>query len=65
MFLLAEDEMPDDFVRKLNEIGDGTPRDIQAPTDDTTFERQSREKVKLYRLVNIIMCYSMLIIMST
>lgn len=42
--------MPSDFVRKLNEIGEGTPKDIQAPTDDTTFERQSRDLVKLYRL---------------
>lgn len=41
----------DDFVKKLNAEGEGTPRDIQPPTDDATFERQSRDAVKLYRLV--------------
>ena len=42
--------MPDEFVRKMNEIADGTTRDIQAPTDDTTFERKSRDLVKLYQV---------------
>lgn len=38
-----------DFVKKLNAEGEGTPRDIQSPTDDTAFERQSKDAVKLYR----------------
>lgn len=42
----------DDFVKKLNAEGEGTPRDIQPPTDDATFERQSRDAVKLYRYVS-------------
>lgn len=38
------------FVKSLNAIGDeATIRNIQPPTDDTTFERQSRDLVKLYR----------------
>ena len=44
----------EDFIKKLNFEGEGTPRDIQPATDDTTFERQSRDAVKLYRLVVII-----------
>ena len=42
--------MPNDFVRKMNEIADGTTHDIQPPTDDTTFERKSRDLVKLYQV---------------
>ena len=38
------------FVRKMNKIADGTPSDIQPPTDDTTFERKSRDLVKLYQV---------------
>ena len=41
----------EEFVKKLNAEGEGTPRDIQPATDDTTFERQSRDAVKLYRYV--------------
>ena len=38
------------FIKNMNAVVvDGTPRDIQPPTDDTTFERKSRELVKLYR----------------
>ena len=42
--------MPSEFVRKMNEIADGTPRDIQPPTDDVSFERKSRDLVKLYQV---------------
>ena len=42
--------MLSEFVRKMNEIADGTPKDIQPPTDDTTFERKSRDLVKLYQV---------------
>ena len=45
-----EESMPDEFVRKMNQIADGTPKDIQAPTDDTTFERKSRDLVKLFQV---------------
>ena len=34
----------------MNEIAEGIPRDIQPPTDDTTFERKSRDLVKLYQV---------------
>lgn len=50
MLLAEEDKMPEEFIKKLNKEGEGTPRDIQPPTDDVTFERQSRDSVKLYRL---------------
>lgn len=46
----------EDFIKKLNAEGEGTPKDIQEPTDDTTFERQSRDAVKLYRLVQVSLC---------
>ena len=42
--------MPPEFVRKMNAIAEGTPRDIQSPTDDVTFERKSRDLVKLYQV---------------
>ena len=39
-----------DFIKNMNAVVvDGTPRDIQPATDDNTFERKSRELVKLYR----------------
>ena len=41
--------MPGEFIKKMNAVGDGTTRDIQEPTDDLTFERNSRDAVKLYR----------------
>ncbi len=41
--------MPATFIKTLNQVGDGTTKDIQEPTDDATFERQSRDVVKLYR----------------
>ena len=45
-----EDHFSPKFARKMNEITEGTPRDIQPPTDDTTFERKSRDLVKLYQV---------------
>ena len=42
--------MPAEFMRKMNDIADGTKGDIQPPTDDTTFERKSRDLVKLYQV---------------
>ena len=38
-----------EFVQKMNAIAEGTPRDIRDATDDTTFERKSKDLVKLYR----------------
>ena len=50
---LVDGKLPDhqhnEFVRKMNEVAEGTPQDIAEPTDDTTFERKSRDLVKLYR----------------
>ena len=45
-----EESMTPEFLRKMNEIAEGTKGDIQPPTDDTTFERKSRDLVKLYRV---------------
>ena len=42
--------MTPEFMRKMNEIAEGTKGDIQPPTDDTTFERKSRDLVKLYQV---------------
>ena len=46
-----EDGMLAEFVKTMNGIADGTPKDIRNATDDTTFERKSRELVTLYRCV--------------
>ena len=48
---IEEDEMLEEFVEAMNAIADGTPKDIQNATDDTTFERKSRDLVTLYRSV--------------
>ena len=42
--------MNPEFVKTMNAIAEGTPKDIVDATDDTTFERTSRDKVKLYRV---------------
>ena len=42
--------MDPEFVKTMNAIADGTPKDIQLATDDLTFERKSRDLVKLYRV---------------
>ena len=42
--------MTDEFVKTMNSVADGTPRDIGEATDDTTFERKSKDLVKLYRV---------------
>ena len=39
-----------EFVKQMNAIGEGTPRDIRDATDDTTFERKSKDLLKLYRV---------------
>ena len=38
------------FIRKMNQIADGSPSDIQPPTDDVSYERKSRDLVKLYQV---------------
>ena len=42
--------MSDEFVKTMNATADGTPRDIQAATDDSTFERKAKDLVKLYQV---------------
>ena len=42
--------MQAEFVKTMNAIAEGTPKDIQDATDDVTFERKSRETVTLYRV---------------
>ena len=48
----STDPGPAEFIKTMNAIADGTPRDVKGPTDDTTFERKSRELVKLYRYIS-------------
>lgn len=50
MVVMEENDMNDEFVKTMNAIAEGTPKDIKDPTDDTTFERVSKESVKLYRV---------------
>ena len=38
------------FMKKMNKFAEGDLGDIQLPTDDTTFERKSRDLVKLYQV---------------
>ena len=45
-----QDSMTDEFVKTMNAAADGTPRDIQPATDDATFERKSKDLVKLYQV---------------
>ena len=47
-----EDAMPPNFkfLRKMSKIADGSSSDIQLPTDDVTFERKSRDLVRLYQV---------------
>ena len=42
--------MSEEFVKTMNLVADGTPRDIGEATDDSTFERKSKDLVKLYRV---------------
>ena len=42
--------MDAEFVKTMNAIAEGTPKDITDATDDTTFERTSKDAVKLYRV---------------
>ena len=44
-----EEDMQAEFVKTMNAIAEGTPKDIQKATDDDTFERKSRDLVTLYR----------------
>ena len=38
------------FLKKMNKIAEGDLSDIQPPTDDTSFERKSRDLVKLFQV---------------
>ena len=49
--LSDEDDMQAEFVKTMNAIAEGIPKDIQKATDDDTFERKSRDLVTLYRWV--------------
>lgn len=54
--IAEEDETAGDFSKEMNAIAEGMPQDIKEPTDDTTFERKSRDLVKLYRLDQLCFC---------
>ena len=45
-----ESGMNPEFVKTMNSIAEGTPKDITDPTDDHTFERTAKDSVKLYRV---------------
>lgn len=49
-FFLDEEDMPGEFLKMMNAICDDTSKDIKAATDDVTFERKSKDLVKLYRV---------------
>ena len=49
--LIDEEDMQAEFVKTMNAIAEGIPKDIQNATDDETFERKSRDLVTLYRWV--------------
>ena len=42
--------MDPEFTKTMNAICEDTPKDIQPPTDDKTFERKSKDLVKLFRV---------------
>lgn len=44
-----QESMDPEFIKKMNAIAEGVPKDIKAATDDATFERKNKEKLKLYR----------------
>ena len=42
--------MPPEFLKMMNAMVDDTSKNIKEPTDDVTFERKSKDVVKLYRV---------------
>lgn len=48
--VMDEDKMDPEFTKTMNAICEDTPKDIQPPTDDKTFERKSKDLVKLFRV---------------
>ena len=42
-------EVNQQFAKEMNAIAEGNIPDIRDATDDTTFERRSRDLVKLYK----------------
>ena len=48
--VINDGEETAEFNRRMNELGEGTKHDIQPATDDMTFERKSKEIVKLYKV---------------
>lgn len=48
--IMEETAMHAEFVKTMNAIAEGTPKDIKDATDDDTFERKSRDSVTLYRV---------------
>ncbi len=44
-----QDSMDPEFIKTMNAIGEGIPTDVKAATDDNTFERQNKDKLKLYK----------------
>ena len=42
---------PEEFVREMMKVAEGEKKDIGPSTDDTTFERKSKEQLKLYKFV--------------
>lgn len=44
------------FLDAMRDNAEGTPADIQEPTDDSAFEKRSRELVTLYRYTSLTSC---------
>ena len=44
-----QENMLPQFLDAMRDNAEGTPADIQEPTDDSAFEKRSRELVTLYR----------------
>ncbi len=47
--LVDQDSMDPEFIKTMNAIGEGVPKDIKKASDDVTFERKSKDKLKLYK----------------
>ena len=47
-----QENMLPQFLDAMRDNAEGTPADIQEPTDDSAFEKRSRELVTLYRYKN-------------
>lgn len=50
---IDQENMLPPFLDAMRDNAEGTPADIQEPTDDSAFEKRSRELVTLYRYTSL------------